>query len=101
MTGPRSIASALLLFTGVAHVAEFALRSHAPPMLIAGIVYLALGLWLRRPGRIALWASLLLPAIGGLGGLQGLRATFDPILAVMVAIDAAVVVCCAAALWRK
>ena len=30
-----------------------------------------------------------------------LRTAFDPILAVMVAIDAAVVVCCAAALWKR
>ncbi len=101
MSNLRSLASALLIFTGVAHLAEFALRSHAAVMAVAGVVYLALGLWLRRPGRLALWASLLLPALGGLGGFQQLRQAFDPILAAMVAIDAVVVVCCAVVLWRK
>lgn len=99
---PRAIASGLLLFTGVAHAAEFALRSHAPAMLVAGAVYFALGLWLRRPGKLALVASAVLPALGGLGGLQQLRAaaSVDPILAGMLAIDAVVVVCCVVALAR-
>jgi hypothetical protein len=98
----RSLASALLLFTGVAHAAEWALRSHAAPMLVFGAVYFALGLWLRRPGKAPLVASIALPALGGLGGAQQLAAApaVDPVLAGMVAIDAIVVVCCILA-WRR
>jgi hypothetical protein len=93
---PRSLASGLLLFTGVAHAAEWALRSHAAPMLVFGALYFALGLWLRRAGRAPLFASIALPGIGGVGGAQQLLAmpAIDPVLAGMVAIDAVVVVCC-------
>ena len=93
----RMLASGLLLFTGFAHVLEYWLRSQAQTMLIAGIIYFALGVWLRRPGKAPLIASALLPALGGLGGTQQLLAAagaVDPILAGMVAIDAVVVVCC-------
>ncbi|HEY8120512.1 MAG TPA: hypothetical protein VII78_04285 [Myxococcota bacterium] len=99
---PRTIASGLLLFTGVAHAAEWALRSHATPMLVFGAIYFALGLWLRRPGKAPLIASAVLPALGGLGGAQQLAAApaLDPVLAGMVAIDAVVVVCCVACLVK-
>jgi hypothetical protein len=98
---PRAIASGLLLFTGVAHAAEYALRSHATPMLVFGAIYFALGLWLRRAGKPPLVASALIPALGGLGGAQQLAAgAFDWVLAGMVAIDSVVVVCCAVSLLR-
>jgi hypothetical protein len=99
---PRTIASGLLLFTGVAHAAEWALRNHATPMLVFGAIYFALGLWLRRPGKAPLIASAVLPALGGLGGAQQLAAApaLDPVLAGMVAIDAVVVVCCVACLVK-
>ena len=100
---PRAIASSLLLFTGVAHAAEYGLRSHALPMLVFGAIYFALGLWLRRAGKAPLIASALLPALGGFGGAQQLLAAtgaIDPILAGMVAIDAVVVVCCVWTLAR-
>jgi len=98
----RALASGLLLFTGIAHAAEWALRSHATPMLVFGAIYFALGLWLRRGGRAPLVASALVPALGGLGGAQQLLAarTIDPVLAGMVAIDAVVVVCCVVGLLR-
>jgi hypothetical protein len=99
---PAALASWLLVFTGFAHVLEHWLRSHESGMLIAGIVYFALGVWLRRPSKPALIASAVLPALGGLGGTQQLVAAgrFDPILAGMIAIDAVVVVCCVIALMR-
>ena len=99
---PRTIASSLLLFTGFAHVLEYWLRSGAQTMLIAGIVYFALGVWLRRAGKLPLVASAILPALGGLGGAQQLAASgaIDPILAGMIAIDAVVVACCVWALAR-
>ena len=98
----RVLASGLLTFTGFAHVLEYWLRSHDPGMLIAGIVYFALGVWLRRPGKLPLIAGTILPALGGLGGTQQLLAApaLDAVLAGMVAIDAVVVVCCVACLVR-
>ena len=96
--GPaRALASALLLFSGALHAAEYGLRSHALPMLVFGAIYFALGLWLRRAGKAPLIASAPLPALGGFGGAQqllGSAGAVDPILAGMVAIDAVVVVCC-------
>jgi len=98
----RAVASGLLTFTGFAHVLEHWLRSREQGMLIAGIVYFALGVWLRRPGKLPLIAGAILPALGGLGGTQQLLAApaLDPILAGMVAIDAVVVVCCVVCLVR-
>jgi len=99
---PTSLASGLLVFTGFAHVLEYWLRSHDNGMLIAGIVYFALGVWLRRPSKPALIVGALVPALGGIAGTQQLVAsgTFDPILAGMIAIDAVVVLCCVMALMR-
>jgi hypothetical protein len=98
----RALASGSLAFTGFAHVLEHLLRSHDRGMLIAGIVYFALGVWLRRPGKLPLIAGAILPALGGLAGTQQLLAApaIDPILAGMVAIDALVVVCCVVCLVR-
>jgi hypothetical protein len=99
----RALASGLLTFTAFAHVLEHLLRSHAPGMLIAGIVYGVLGTWLRWwPGKLALIVCAILPALGGLGGTQQLLAApaIDPILAGMVAIDAVVVACCVVCLVR-
>jgi hypothetical protein len=71
-------------------------------MLVFGGIYFALGLWLRRPGKLPLVFGALIPAIGGLGGASQLAAApaLDPILAGMVAIDLAVVACCAICLVR-
>ena len=97
MPGIRSVASALLLFTGVAHLAYYFAGPGAaggPGMAAFGAIYFALGLALRRPGAWPLWLSVLLPGIGGLGGSQLLRQSFDLVMALFVAIDVAVVACC-------
>jgi len=99
MPRARTIASALLLFTGVAHLLYYFAGPGAaggPGMAVFGLIYFALGLALRRPGAWPLWLSVLLPAVGGLGGSGMLRESFDPVLALFVAIDVAAVACC---LW--
>jgi hypothetical protein len=99
MPRARTIASALLLFTGVAHlVYSFAGPGAAdgPGMAVFGGIYFALGLALRLPAAWPLWLSVLLPGVGGLGGSAALRESFDPIMALFVAIDVVVVACC---LW--
>jgi len=94
----RSVASALLLFLGVAHVVKYVVTAGAPGpgILVFGAIYFALGLLLRRPGAWPLWLAVVLPVIGGLGGSALLRTHFDPIVAFFVAIEATVVACC---LW--
>jgi len=92
----RTIASALLLFTGVAHLVKYFVSSGADGagMAVFGVIYFALGVLLRRPGAWPLWPAAALPALGGLGGFGLLRASFDPVLALFVAIDVVVVACC-------
>jgi len=94
----RTIASGLLLFTGVAHLVQYAVTSGAggPGLAVFGVIYFVLGVLLRRPGAWPLWLAVVLPAIGGLGGSSLLRTHFEPVLALFVAIDVAVVGCC---LW--
>jgi hypothetical protein len=92
----RTIASGLLLFTGVAHLVRYFAASGADGagMAVFGVIYFALGLALRRPGAWPLWLAAVLPAVGGLGGSQLLRESFDPVMALFVAIDVVVVACC-------
>jgi hypothetical protein len=96
MERARTVASALLLFTGVAHLVKYFASSGADGagMAVFGVIYFALGLLLRRPGTWPLWLAAVLPAVGGLGGSGLLAERFDPVLALFVAIDVAVVVCC-------
>jgi len=99
----RSLASGLLLFTGVAHAVDYFVKSGAggPGMIVFGAIYFVLGLLLRRPGAWPLWLAVVLPALGGLGGSALLRDHFDPILALFIAIDAVVVVCCLGLIVRR
>jgi hypothetical protein len=92
----RTVASALLLFTGFAHLVKYFASSGAdgPGMAVFGVIYFVLGVALRAPGAWPLWLAVALPALGGLGGSGLLREHFDPVLALFVAIDVVVVVCC-------
>jgi hypothetical protein len=92
----RTIASGLLLFTGVGHLLEYFLSPGAGALAVAvfGVIYFLLGLLLRRPGTWPLWLAVALPAVGGIGGSLQLREHFDPVFALFVAIDVAVVACC-------
>lgn len=97
MPKSRKLASALMLFTGVAHVVYVLVAGEAgggAGAALAGVVYFGIGLALRRPGAWPLWLGALLPALGGLGGTQLIRERFDPVLLLFVAIDVVVVACC-------
>jgi hypothetical protein len=99
MPGVRTIASALLLLTGVAHLGSALAGPGAASgtaTAVFGVIYLALGLALRLPAAWPLWLSVLLPGLGGLGGSAELRKSFEPVMALFVTIDVAVVACC---LW--
>ncbi len=96
MPRARTIASALLLFTGAAHLLYAFAGSGAtagPATALFGGIYLALGLVLRLPAAWPLWLSVLLPALGGLGGIGALLESFEPVMALFVAIDVVVVGC--------
>jgi hypothetical protein len=97
MSQVRKLASALMLFTGVAHVVYVLVAGEAgggAGAALAGVIYLGSGLALRRPGAWPLWPGALLPALGGLGGTQLVLQRFDPVLLLFVAIDVVVVGCC-------
>jgi len=96
MQRARTIASGLLLFTGVAHLVRYFAESGADGagMAVFGLIYFALGLALRRPGAWPLWLGAVVPAVGGLGGSALLREGLDPVMALFVAIDVAVVGVC-------
>jgi hypothetical protein len=97
MAQARKLASALMLFTGVAHVVYVLVAGEAgggSGAALAGVVYLGIGFALRRPGAWPLWLGALLPALGGLGGTQLVLQRFDVVLLLFVAIDVVVVACC-------
>jgi len=98
MSQARKLASALMLFTGVAHGVYVLVAGEAGGGAgagLAGVIYFGIGLALRRPGAWPLWLGALLPALGGLGGAQLILQRFDPVLLLFVAIDVVVVGCCA------
>jgi hypothetical protein len=104
MSQPRKLASALMLFTGVAHLVYVLVAGEAgggAGAAIAGVVYFGIGLALRRPGAWPLWLGAILPALGGLGGVQLLLARFDPVMLLFVAIDVVVVACCIHGLVKR
>jgi hypothetical protein len=97
MSPARKLASGLLLFTGIAHVLYTLVGGEAGggvAAALAGVVYLGIGLALRRPDVWPLWLGALLPALGGLGGTQLVLTRFDAVLLLFVVIDVVVVACC-------
>lgn len=103
----RKLAGTLMLLTGAAHVALLAMRPMSPELAITaafGVAYVLIGIFLWRGARAALWAGLILPAIGaalsfvanppGKGGWTPLGTAF-------VAIDIVVVLACLWLLMRR
>lgn len=104
----RKSAGTLMLLTGVGHVVLLGVRPMSPELAITaafGAAYFLIGIFLwRGSGRGALWAGLILPAIGaalsfaanppGKGGWTSIGTAF-------VAIDIVVVLACLWLLMRR
>ncbi len=104
MPSARKLASGLLLFTGVAHVLYVLVAGEAgggAGSAIAGGIYFAIGFALRTAARWPVWLGAILPALGGLGGVQVLLASFDPVMLLFVLIDVVVVACCVSLLVKR
>ena len=104
MAKARALASGLMLFTGVAHLVHVFVAGEdagGAGAAIAGVIYLGIGVALRRPGTWPLWLGALLPALGGLGGTQLLLAHFNAVTLLFVLIDVVVVACCVALLATR
>jgi len=97
MAEARSVGSALLLLSGVAHLVHVLVAGEAAGGVgaaLAGVVYFGIGLALRRPERWPLWLGAVLPALGGLGGTQLVFARFNAVTLLFVMVDVVVVACC-------
>lgn len=102
----RDTASALLLISGVTHVAQLFVYPEnvsARGASLFGVIYFALGLFLRfSRGNAAVWLSAILPAIGGvLGVWRFIHLHRNPFSVFHVAIDLIVVPCCMYLLARR
>jgi hypothetical protein len=101
----RSLAAFLLLLTGALHVLNVVLTPGIPtalPMLIFGLVYLAIGILLLLGAKRSELAGLVVPLIGLAAGLfvSGIR-NWTVFLFFLYGIDVAIVACCLALLARK
>lgn len=101
MINLRALAAALLLLSGVAHVAVIAgdpMTGTAAVVGGFGIVYFLIGLLLFRvEGRAELWAGVIVPAIGGtLGVLNAKPGSATTASLTMLAVDVVVPLIC---LW--
>ena len=103
---PRGIASLLMLATGAAHVVHFFVLGMAGAAAglglfgLFGLFYLAIGVLLRRPGKLGLWLGAVIPALGGLGGLQLLLGGLTFAMLAYVVVDVVVAAICIALLVR-
>ncbi|BBE34844.1 hypothetical protein [Sphingosinicella microcystinivorans] len=104
----RKSAGTLMLLTGAGHVALLAMRPMSPELAITaafGVAYFLIGVFLwRGDGRRALWAGLILPAIGAAlsfaANASG-KGGWTPIGTAFVVIDIVVVLACLWLLMRR
>jgi hypothetical protein len=91
----RKLAAALMLLSGVTHVAQLAVypaHAHVVTAAAFGVLYFAIGLYLLRPQRAALWCAALFPLIGGsLGIYRFIVLQPNPFTVFHVIIDLAVI----------
>jgi uncharacterized membrane protein SirB2 len=101
----RKLAAALLLLSGVTHVAQLAVYPGQADVIGAamfGVLYLALGAYLLQPKRAALWLAAIFPLIGGsLGVLRFLKVRPNPFSVLHVGIDIVVISICIFLLLRR
>jgi hypothetical protein len=94
----RRIAAALMLLSGVTHVAQLAVypaHAHVVTAALFGVLYFAIGLYLAGPARAALWCGALFPLIGGsLGIYRFIVLQPNPFTVLHVIIDVAVIAIC-------
>ncbi len=107
----RRTAAALMLLTGAGHAALLAVRPMSPELAVTaafGVAYFLIGVFLRRgaptASRAALWAGLILPAIGAALSFAAnppAKGGWTPIGTAFVAIDIVVVLACLWLLIRR
>jgi len=100
--GIRYLAAGLLCVTGVIHVARLGIPDSTAVfdwlVSILGAAYLTIGGFLFRGGRTACSLGAIVPVVGILvgaaGGISGMMAKPNLWMAVLFAIDVAIVACC-------
>jgi uncharacterized membrane protein HdeD (DUF308 family) len=97
-------AAFLLLLTGVLHLIPIFKTSSDPnalPMMVFGILYLAVGVLLLMKKHFAIYLGIIVPAIGLLVGffVVGIK-NWDTMLCFLFGIDAVVIICCGVALGK-
>jgi hypothetical protein len=99
------LAGALLLLSGVTHVAQLAVypaEGHVIGAASFGVAYFLIGIFLVRRSRSALWWGAILPAVGGtLGIYRFLSIHTNPFSIFHVVIDVVVVPVCIYCLVRR
>jgi uncharacterized membrane protein HdeD (DUF308 family) len=105
LSDPRKLAAALMLLSGVTHVAQLAVypaHAHVVTAAVFGVLYFAIGLYLLQPKRAALWCGALFPLIGGsLGIYRFIALQPNPFTVFHVIIDLVVIAICVRLLLQK
>jgi hypothetical protein len=104
MKSARNLAGGLLLLTGVLHLISVALVKFEATSIITivfGLAYLAIGYFLFRGGRTALWFGAIVPLVGF--GLASFGMLMKPTLlsGIFITIDIIISVCCFSLIFRK
>ncbi len=97
MKGIRYLAAGLLCLTGIIHVARLGmaqLDTAFVTAIIFGVVYLIIGIFLFRNNKTAYYFGAIVPLIGLCGGLVKMLTNLTIWMAVLIAIDAVIVLSC-------
>ncbi|MBN1791025.1 MAG: hypothetical protein JW830_11050 [Bacteroidales bacterium] len=94
----RFLAAILLVITGVWHVTLFFKATSDPnsiPLLIFGILYGLIGVFLFTPKMLWVYLGLIFPLIGmTMASIQMGVKNFDLTMKVLILIDVIVIICC-------
>jgi len=104
MKNIRTLAAGLLVLTGVLHLVSVVLGKFEATSIITivfGVAYLAIGFFLLRNGRTALWLGAIVPLVGLVLAALGM-ATHPTIWGgIFIAIDVIIVAGCFYTLAKK
>lgn len=97
LKGMRTLSALLMLLSGVTHLSQLVVYGFALNVIGAatfGVIYLAVGVALLRPGMLGLWLGSYLPLAGGILGACRYMLHNNPFSLFHIGLDLIVVPCC-------
>jgi len=106
MKAIRYLTVALLILTGIVHIAQLSTISNKPAGSVVitalfGVAYLVIAFFIFKENKKALWFGAILPLIGLVLTLPGLFIASTTLGMFFVVVDSIVIACCAYLIYRS